>query len=67
MQFVTLRFAILGGSRAEKTDQKGATQLLSSAAFAGNQANSGFRLVRFFESFGAKINSTVDREKVHGE
>jgi len=38
--------------------------LLSSAAFAGNKKNTGLRIVRYFESLGSSIKSSVDREKI---
>ena len=56
-----LKFSILGGSRSESLSQKGVAHLLSSAAFTGY---SGPAAIKFFESLGAKIGTSVDREKV---
>ena len=56
-----LKFSILGGSRSESLSQKGSAHLLSSAAFSGY---TGPAAVKFFESLGAKIGTSVDREKV---
>lgn len=61
---VTLKFAIFGGSGAETESQKGAAQLLATAAFQGNGDVSGLRIVRALESLGATIASSVDKEKI---
>eukprot|EP01039_Chlorochromonas_danica_P001985 gene1985-2165_t len=61
---VSLRFAVLGGSSTETATQKGASQLLAAAAYAGNKKNSGLRIVRFLESLGAEFSATADREKI---
>lgn len=45
----------------ESVAQKGAAHLLSSAAFSGY---SGPAAVKFFESIGAKLGTSVDREKI---
>lgn len=54
----------MGGSSAETAAEIGAAHFLSTAAFAGNRTNTGLRIVRFFESMGAKILSAADKEKV---
>jgi predicted Zn-dependent peptidase len=54
----------VGGSSTETASQKGAAQFLAAAAYAGNQKNSGLRIVRFLESLGASFSATADREKV---
>eukprot|EP01034_Spumella_vulgaris_P029253 gene29254-36271_t len=61
---VNIKLAVLGGSRAETADQKGAAHFLAAAAYSGNNNNSGLRIVRYFESLGAVAKSSVDREKI---
>jgi len=60
----SIKFAVLGGSSSESATQKGAAQFLASTAFAGNEKNSGLRIVRFLESVGATFTATADREKI---
>lgn len=61
---VSLKFAIMGGSRSELPHQKGAAHFLSIAAYSGNKKNSGLRLIRFLESLGTSIKASADREKI---
>ena len=61
---VSLQFSITGGSSTELPSQKGAAHFLASAAYSGNQKNTGVRLVRFFESLGVAFSARADREKV---
>lgn len=62
---VNIKVAVLGGSSAETYEQKGAAHFLAAAAFAGNNKNSALRVVRYLESLGAVVKSSVDREKVN--
>ena len=64
MKITTVKFTIAGGSRAESMAEKGATQLLSTAAFAGTSKRSGLKLMRDLENMGAVASSSFDREKV---
>lgn len=63
-QVVSLKFAIIGGSRSESPDQKGAAHFLSTTAFAGAGDTSGLRLVRYLERLGASFSASADKEKV---
>lgn len=63
-QVVSLKFAIIGGSRSEGPDQKGAAHFLSTTAFAGAGDTSGLRLVRYLERLGASFSASADKEKV---
>jgi len=61
---VSLKFAIIGGSRSESSDQKGAAHFLSTTAFAGAGDTSGLRLVRYLERLGASFSASADKEKI---
>jgi len=61
---VSLKFAVMGGSGAESESQKGAAQLLSVGAFAGNKYCSGLKVIRELEDIGATVSSTADKEKI---
>ena len=63
-QVVSLKFAIIGGSRGEILEQKGAAHFLSTTAFAGAGNTSGLRLVRYLERLGASFHASSDKEKV---
>jgi len=59
-----IKFAILGGSRSEKSDEKGFAHFIAASALSGNKLNSGIRTVRYFETLGADFKSHADREKI---
>jgi predicted Zn-dependent peptidase len=61
---VSFKVVVAGGSSTETAAQRGAAQLLASAAYAGNARNSGLRTVRYLEQLGARFSATSDREKI---
>lgn len=60
----SLKFAIRGGSAAEKYEEKGAAHLWASVAFAGTGKQSGLRLMRNLENHGITVRANAHRERI---
>jgi len=61
---VSVKIAVLSGSREESIAEKGAAHLLSVAAFAGTRDISGLKLCRNLEDIGAKFTASSDKDAI---
>ena len=60
----SLKFAVRGGSAAEKYEEKGSAHLWASVAFAGTGKQSGLRLMRNLENSGVTVRANAHRERI---